>query len=601
MRIVITGFPKHGPYLARLLSERGVGIRAAYYSDSRSAVLQAAAHAMFADASISFGGPRPKEIVQKICNARGRPAILLWAGSDVLTIAESPRELERLRLSNVLHWTTAPHLVAELSELGISARYVNVASDAIPATITPIPTEFTVLTYLPKPRREFYGQPAVWDAARALSDVRFIVVGEGAPEPNAPPNVEYVGDVSDMGVRINAASVLLRLTEHDGLARGVVEALARGRYAIWTYDLPGVIRVTSTQQAIQELRALREAHRANRLPINETGLKHVAACHSPAAVAQGVLDSLQAAAETARSMKPAGAYRLAISGHDLYAARVAENCAKYSTHFSASVLSTRNRSETALSLLELLASDAWYTIGAPRQPRLFELAAAVSRKPRILHWLGNDVAVLRDDKRLLHALQSRRCRHLAQNERVSRELESLGLCAETLPVPAALTPPGVRDLPKQFTLLVYLPREHPGFYGRYQYERLMLALSGQSIHYIIVGGGHIDVPAGVSVERIPWRADLAQIYDRSTALIRFTQPDSVSIMVVEALLHGRHVLWSNDFPFVIRVRDSHDLENAVRGLLQQHAAGTLFPQTAAARAIGTLYSPERCLASLAQA
>lgn len=602
MQVVIGGFARHAPILARLLNEHAAGVKATYYPTTHCALIRAAARAAFADAVIFFGGPRPQELLQAICNVRARPAILVWAGSDVLEIAQRPRELEALRLSGVAHWATAQNLVAELGDLGIHARYVNVVATCVPDTPARMPARFSVLTYLPRPRRDFYGQQAVWEAAHELADVRFTAVGAGAPETAAPPNVEYVGDVTDMHERIDSSCVVFRMTRHDGLPRGIVDALARGRHAIWTYELPGVIRASSHQQAIEALHRLRDAHGKNELGWNRAGIEYVAAYHDPSDVAKGIIEALGQELERATSHRksPSGtaAYRLAISGDEMLSARVAANCAKYCPRVSPVVLGAHSRSELALSILTLLRSNAWYTIGDPRQPRAFELAARLSRKARIIHWIGRDVAVLRQNGRLIGTLKSGRYRHVAQTEGLASDLRALGLRVQVLPVAAALAPRDVRPLPAQFTIFLYLSCDRPLISDRRQFERLMCALSGQPVHYIIVGGGSIDVPAGISAESIPWQPDLGPIYDKATVVVRFTQPDSVSMMVIEALLHGRHVICSEDLPYVIRANGSGDLEKAVRVLLARHLLGKLTPRTDAARAMRAQYAPQRCLDSL---
>ncbi|MGZ3550055.1 MAG: hypothetical protein ACXWNZ_17300 [Vulcanimicrobiaceae bacterium] len=601
--VIVTGFPVQAAYLSQLLNESAAGITAAFYPDTRFSRLRAAARAMYADASITFGGPRPNALQQMICNGRRCPAIVLWAGTDVRVIAQTPHELEPLRLRKLIHWACAPNLVDELATLGIEARYVPVASACIPGNVAPMPSAFTVLTYLPKPRRVFYGQDLVWEAARALPDARFIVVGRGEPEPNAPSNVEYLGHVDDMDDRMDAASVLLRFPEHDGLPAMMIEALARARHVIWTSPFPGVIHAPSRSEAISALAALREAHREGTLRVNEIGLRHVASNYDPGDIARGVVTALDEAIEMvqARTIRSAPRHRLAISGHEVFCARVAANCRAYANEISGSVLTTYTASDTVVSALELFTSDAWYTIGQPVGPRAFELAAFLSHKPRVLHWLGSDIDVLRRGVRLLHRFRSRRFTHLAQNEVVALRLSELGLHSRVVPLPAVSPVAQLRPLPQVFTLLMYLPAVRPEFYGRYQYERLMQTLSHEPIRYIIVGGGKIDVPACVDAEQLGWRCDLGEVYDRSTALVRFTQPDSLSTMVVEALLHGRHVLWSNDFPFVVRVHDYVDLVKEVRTLLQRHSEGLLTPQTDAAVAMNKLYSPERCLHLLAEA
>jgi hypothetical protein len=121
------------------------------------------------------------------------------------------------------------------------------------------------------------------------------------------------------------------------------------------------------------------------------------------------------------------------------------------------------------------------------------------------------------------------------------------------------------------------------------------------LQYIIVGGGELDVPPGVCAQQCGWVHDLHETYDRCTALVRFTQNDPVSTMVLEALLHGRYVLCSNVFAGVTPVRNYRDLERSVRDLFAAHCAGALTPQNAAASAVAAEYGPERCVGALEHA
>jgi hypothetical protein len=464
-----------------------------------------------------------------------------------------------------------------------------------------MPSTFTVLTYLPWPRREFYGQEAVWKAARALPDVRFVAVGRGGPEPGAPPNIEYAGEVTAIEGQIDAACVLLRLPEHDGLSHIVIQALARGRYAIWNHPYPGVIHSPSAGDAIEALRHLRDLHRSGTLGLNDAGARYASIHHDPATIRCGILQALDDEKTAAATRPPdrGPGPRIAISGDDFFSARVASNCVKYGSGLSASVLLSRKPSETAVSVVDLMASDLWYTIGQPLQPRTFEVAALLARKPRVLHWLGDEVELLRRDHRLARRLRSRRFRHIAQNETVAHTLAEFGLQTYVIPLPVAVPVPAITPLPAVFTLLLYVPAQNANRDGRHQYDSLIRALSGEPVRYIIAGGARLDVPAGICVEYIDHWSDSAALYRRATAIAQFGERDSIPLVVVEALLHGRHVLCPNEFPFVRCVTDLGDLETHVRILLQAHVNGTLVPQYQAAKAMASLYSPQRCLSLLA--
>ena len=301
--VLITGFVPHTAHLSRLLNDFSPDIRARWYGDTRLDLLRAATHASYADASITIGGPRPKTLLEHIANARGVPAIVQWSGSDVTAIAANRVALEQLRLKHYFHWASGEHLVEELAHLGIKSRFVPTATALNASAIAAMPAEFAVLTYLPEPRRDFYGQRSVWEAAQLLTDVKFMVVGRGGPERNAPPNVEYVGQVSDMQARIDSASVLLRITPHDSLSQGVIEALARGRHVVWTYAYPGVIQARSQSEAIEALSKLREAHRSGSLTLNEEGIRITRNVHDPHHIARGVTAALSDAIEIARRFK----------------------------------------------------------------------------------------------------------------------------------------------------------------------------------------------------------------------------------------------------------------------------------------------------------
>lgn len=600
--IVVTGYIRQIRYFEKLFMAHVPEVRAVGYDDSKISLLRAAAHALHAHAALHLGGLEPKALIRALCDARNCPVIHVWTGTDVLQLAESPADVERLRLLNLVHWSVSPNLVTELAPFGIDAHRITLAAASVPHTLAPLPAVFTVLAYLPKPRREFYGQRAIWQAASAMPDVRFLAVGAGDPEPGAPPNVQYLGEVLDIDKYIDASSVVVRMTPHDGLAQNVVEALARGRHVIWTQPLTGVISVRSESDMIAELQKLSNAHNAGLLDLNHDGASYVSKHHEPDRVARTLFAAIQDVIHATRvkSTPHKTGKIIAISGNPAFSARVARNCETYNREAVISLLSTHSTSDTALSIVSLLRSEAWYSIGAPG-PRSLELAASTTRKRRIIHWLRNDINLLEVNPKLARRYRSSRFVHLAHDAGIAALLGNFGLPCTVLPLPVLPRVENIRCLPERFTLLLYIPLERPNLYGRHQYERLMHALQGESVHYIIVGGGTIEVPVGVSAERVGWRHDLAPIYDRSTALVRFAEMGSFSAMVVEALLHGRYVLSSNEFPFTTQVRNFHDLERTVRTLLGRHQRGDLAPCYDAAEEMSRRYSPEQCVRNLVAA
>ncbi|MCK9521267.1 MAG: hypothetical protein M0R74_19915, partial [Dehalococcoidia bacterium] len=68
------------------------------------------------------------------------------------------------------------------------------------------------------------------------------------------------------------ASVLVRLTLHDGTSFMALEALSRGRYVIWTYPMPGVEQAQGPPAVTSALLGLWKRHEAGDLGLNEEGM-----------------------------------------------------------------------------------------------------------------------------------------------------------------------------------------------------------------------------------------------------------------------------------------------------------------------------------------
>lgn len=206
---------------------------------------------------------------------RGRNDYFYWIGTDVLTFRKGlevgafsrsiVRDMQRMKSLAV-----APHLVDELKSLGFEACYMPFPKPlaAAPRPLPPMPARFTVLSYLPESRFEFYGGQAFLAAARQMPDVDFLVFGgESSGEQDDPPNITYLGFVDDPETVYAQSSVFVRLPEHDGSPVTVAEALLFGRPVIYSYSLPKCIHVAhdDAEGLVRELKKLYAAHSEGRL------------------------------------------------------------------------------------------------------------------------------------------------------------------------------------------------------------------------------------------------------------------------------------------------------------------------------------------------
>lgn len=292
--------------------------------------------------------------------------------------------------------------------------------------------------------------------------------------------------------------------------------------------------------------------------------------------------------------------RVAISGLDLFTSEVADLANMYAAHrWRTRLLRTNSRTQVVSSIYALLQSDVWYSIGRPTDKWLANAARAFGI-PRVVHWVGSDILYLQD-RVLREEMQNPHIVHLAEVDWTQLELQNYGIVSHIAPLPPRLVPGAVTDLPREFTVLVYVPAARSAWYGTAAVEALMKQLADEPVRYVVAGGGALDAPAGVNVQNVGWVEDLRAVYEASTVLIRFTPRDGLSLMVLEALALGRHVIWTQPFPYSNLAQTSQQLETTVRSLLQRHKDGTLTPQRDAAGMILREYSQPHCMAQIAAA
>jgi hypothetical protein len=281
-RVAVGGLPYFGRRLAALLDGDCWSAR---YLETRAweprAALRTLRQARDADLVYLVGGQIERLSRPHLLRLALRtPFVMHWAGSDVLYArqARSSGRATSWLVRGVHHWAGAPWLADELFQIGVRARWLPHSWVDPPAVLPPLPAPddapFTVLTYLPEGRADFYGGEAVRQLAAALPDVQVLVTG--APGlPWSAPNVRCLGWVDEMAPLYARTHVLVRLPRHDGLAFMVQEALAFGRYAVWSYPFPGVLHAAGAEQAIAAVRQLRARHNRSDLPLNQAGAEHV--------------------------------------------------------------------------------------------------------------------------------------------------------------------------------------------------------------------------------------------------------------------------------------------------------------------------------------
>lgn len=215
--------------------------------------------------------------------------IMHWVGSDILEmkkIKENGGFLFPPFIKQITHWAEVDWTAAELAGLGVSARVVPLTPAGYPENVKDLPAKFVALSYLPPGKEDFYGAPWVMRLAADFPEIVFLIAAASPQDKKDqwPENMIPIGWVNDMSELYGEITVLIRLTQHDGLSFMVLEALAQARHVIWSYPLPGAGRARDYQELREQIETLYQEFQDGKLVPNWRGREAVTLEYGPPAV-----------------------------------------------------------------------------------------------------------------------------------------------------------------------------------------------------------------------------------------------------------------------------------------------------------------------------
>jgi hypothetical protein len=210
----------------------------------------------------------------------------------------------------------------------------------------------------------------------------------------------------------------------------------------------------------------------------------------------------------------------------------------------------------------------------------------------IIHWIGTDVLIEMQknqehgSNRIINFIQDSLFRwkikrggliNFAGAPWLVDELSKLPIHATYLPITTIDSSKlGPVDLQheKDIDFLSYIPFNRFTFYGG---DKIVeLAKRWQNYHFLIFCADLTEIPNDF-VEKMPKnltiyprieRNEMAEFYQRSKFFIRYTQHDSESLSVFEALYYNLQVLWTYDFPHTHKIETLERLSDSIPSLVK---------------------------------
>ncbi|MFZ4412856.1 MAG: hypothetical protein ACOYOV_07220 [Bacteroidales bacterium] len=239
MRVIIAGLP----YFAKILQSDLAGFdpkNKYVFCDTYYSLFDKIRFSMllpFTDLVISLNGVSDKSGSLELAVKSGKKIFMLWQGTDVLLAKErfNNNTIYSKYINYAIHFSDSLILIDELKEIGIKADLLNFKHIEINQSTIKDYKDISVYTYVPEGKEVFYGLDFMIPLFEMFPEIEFKIIGTHGKSYPKYPNVKFYGWIDKKSYQdiSSKTPIFIRLTEHDGYSRSVLEALSAGNEVIW--------------------------------------------------------------------------------------------------------------------------------------------------------------------------------------------------------------------------------------------------------------------------------------------------------------------------------------------------------------------------------
>lgn len=224
--------------------------------------------------------------------------------------------------------------------------------------------------------------------------------------------------------------------------------------------------------------------------------------------------------------------------------------------------------------------------------KFLAMARLLQKKNVVMFWCGSDTLNARKefDAGRVDPWVAERI-HWAGSPWLAEEVRAMGLKCEYVPSTWVEVPDSIPPMPKEFSVLAHLPSA--GKVELYGIDHLFaVARRLPQIKFNVVGilpGESLNAPANVTVHgRVP---SMDPFFRQTSVFWRPARHDGLAFVSLEALAHGRHVLWTYPFPGCTVAPDAIIGYQEIQRLYDLHCDGKLRVNQSAAEYVAANFSP----------
>jgi len=201
-----------------------------------------------------------------------------------------------------------------------------------------------------------------------------------------------------------------------------------------------------------------------------------------------------------------------------------------------------------------------------RMSELGRINKILKRYPKtrvLLWWVGTDVLALGklSYKPTLNALRRMRAKNLAVSVGLQRELRSLGVVSDVLPLVPNVKHGLDIPLPEKYTVAVYMPAHKTSFYGAKQVKEI--AKMTPDVDYILYGNKTPLTVGADNVECVGWVNGTENIINRANCILRYTDHDGHPKSLMEFGMCGRFLISNHEYKNVWSSSDIKEIADKI--------------------------------------
>lgn len=232
----------------------------------------------------------------------------------------------------------------------------------------------------------------------------------------------------------------------------------------------------------------------------------------------------------------------------------------------------------AARLADVMRCDLAYSYtGRITMGKFLRVARALGKTKIIMVWCGSDALFAQAEyaQGLIDPWVTQLV-HWSISPWLAEEVRSLGVNCEYVPATQFVhLVQNPKPLPKKFSVLMYVrDASRSGLYG---WDRMVeVANSLPRIDFNVYGlaeGQTLSGPPNIKVHN--WTSEFIPFLEQSTVVYRPVRHDGLSLTVLEALSHGRHVVWTYPLEGCVHAPSTEAARHELEKLYAAHEAGQL--------------------------